>query len=131
MNSLSTNRQQFYLDGEPIEYWEDPNLPFRCTAEDLQGYVTRGDWVLLFNALTLLGSPVGAEWPRAPSAREGGSRLEPVRPRHGAEPARTGLRRPMLRGAIDGDQPERRAIAEHPLEVVEQAPVDVAAHVET
>jgi hypothetical protein len=61
MNSLSTNRQQFYLDGEPIEYWEDPNLPFRCTAEDLQGYVTRGDWVLLFNALTLLGSPVGAE----------------------------------------------------------------------
>jgi hypothetical protein len=61
MEGLGTARQCFYLDGDPIEYWEDPNLPFRCTAEDLQGYVKRGDWVLLFNALTLLGTPVGSE----------------------------------------------------------------------
>ncbi len=61
MERLSTARQCFYLDGEPIEYWEDPNLPFRCTAHDLQGYATRGDWVLLFNALALLGAPVGSE----------------------------------------------------------------------
>ena len=32
--------------------------------------------------------------------------------------------------AVDGDQPERRPVAEDPLEVVEQAPVDVAAHVD-
>jgi hypothetical protein len=61
MEIPSTTRQSFYLDGEPVEYWEDPMLPFRCTAEDLKDYVTRGDWVLLFNALTLLGTPVRAE----------------------------------------------------------------------
>jgi hypothetical protein len=61
MNGLGTTRQNFFLDGESVEYWEDPDLPFRCTAEDLQGYVTRGDWVLLFNALTLLGAPVSVE----------------------------------------------------------------------
>ena len=61
MNGLGTTRRNFFLDGESVECWEDPDLPFRCTAEDLQNYVTRGDWVLLFNALTLLGAPVGAE----------------------------------------------------------------------
>ena len=60
MNTMGT-RQHFFLDGEPIEYWEDPNLPFRCTADELQQYVKRGDWILLFNALTLLGSPVPSE----------------------------------------------------------------------
>jgi len=60
MEILGT-RKRFYLDGEPIEYWEDPSLPFRCTADDLQQYVKRGDWVLLFNALTLLGAPVASE----------------------------------------------------------------------
>src|SRR4249920_46664 len=47
MNTQTTTRQRFYLDGEPVEYWEDPNLPFRCTADDLQSYATRGDWVML------------------------------------------------------------------------------------
>jgi hypothetical protein len=61
MNTQTTTRQRFYLDGEPVEYWEDPNLPFRCTADDLQSYATRGDWVMLFNALTLLSVPVQAE----------------------------------------------------------------------
>jgi hypothetical protein len=60
MEGLGT-RKRFFLDGEPIEYWEDPCLPFRCTADDLRAYVNRGDWVLLFNALTLLGSPVASE----------------------------------------------------------------------
>jgi hypothetical protein len=61
MNAQTTSRHHFYLDGEPIEYWEDPALPFRCTADDLKGYATRGDWVMLFNALTLLSVPVQAE----------------------------------------------------------------------
>jgi hypothetical protein len=60
MEHLGT-RKRFYLDGEPIEYWEDPGLPFHCTADDLRSYAKRGDWVLLFNALTLLGSPVPSE----------------------------------------------------------------------
>lgn len=53
--------QRFYLAGEPIELWEDPELPFRCTPEDLRDYAVRGDWVLLFNALTLVGTPVQSE----------------------------------------------------------------------
>jgi hypothetical protein len=61
MNAQTTTRQRFYLDGEPIEYWEDPALPFRCTADDLQAYASRGDWVMLFNALTLLSVPLMAE----------------------------------------------------------------------
>jgi hypothetical protein len=60
MDTLGT-RQHFFLDGQPIEYWENPDLPFRCTADDLQRYATSGEWILLFNALTLLGSPVAAE----------------------------------------------------------------------
>src|SRR5258706_11898322 len=53
-----------------------------------------------------------------------------VRPGDGAEPARARLRRASLGQAVDGDQAERRAVAEDPLEVVEQAPVDVAAYVD-
>jgi hypothetical protein len=60
MDTLGT-RKHFFLDGQPIEYWENPDRPFRCTADDLQNYVTSGEWILLFNALTLLGSPVAAE----------------------------------------------------------------------
>ena len=60
MDTLGT-RQHFFLDGETVEYWENPDMPFRCTPDDLKHYVTRGDWVLLFNALTLIGSPLAAE----------------------------------------------------------------------
>ena len=49
--------RRFYLAGEPIELWEDPELPFRCTPEDLQEWASSGDWVLLFNALTLMSQP--------------------------------------------------------------------------
>ena len=47
-----------------------------------------------------------------------------------AELARARLDGALLRGAVDGDEPERRPVAEDPLEVVEQRPVEVAAHVE-
>src|SRR5437764_11078566 len=48
-----------------------------------------------------------------------------------AEPASARLGRTHLRRAVDGDEPERRAVPERPLEVVEGAPVRVAAHVDT
>ena len=61
MDTLGT-RQHFFLDGQPIEYWENPDLPFRCTADDLQHVRDEpASGSLLFNALTLLGSPVAAE----------------------------------------------------------------------
>src|SRR5262245_52334311 len=37
----------------------------------------------------------------------------------------------FLRFAIDGHQPEFRAVAEDPLEIVEQRPVDVAAYIDS
>jgi len=36
----------------------------------------------------------------------------------------------LLRGAIDRDQTEFRAIAEDPFKVIEQRPVNVAAHID-
>ena len=48
----------------------------------------------------------------------------------GAEPLGRRLDRPLLSGAVDADQTEAGHVAERPLEVVEQRPVEVAAHVE-
>jgi hypothetical protein len=53
--------RRFYLAGEPIEMWEDPDLPFRCTPDDFNAWATNGDWVLLFNALAMMGGPLAAE----------------------------------------------------------------------
>src|SRR3954471_11943941 len=46
-----------------------------------------------------------------------------------AQPLRAGLGRAHLRGTVDGDEPEGRSVSERPLEVVERAPVRVAADV--
>src|SRR5262249_13631770 len=46
------------------------------------------------------------------------------------EPAAARLHGASLSLAVDGHEPECRAVAERPLEVVEQGPVEVAAHVD-
>src|SRR6516164_4511963 len=50
--------------------------------------------------------------------------------RHGAEPRRARSRMPREGLAVDRHQPKRRCIPQRPLEVVEQRPVHVAAHVD-
>src|SRR2546422_573099 len=52
------------------------------------------------------------------------------KPRLRPEPAGARLGAARLRRAVDGPQAEGGAVAEEPLEVVEQAPVDVATHVD-
>src|ERR1043166_9388966 len=47
-----------------------------------------------------------------------------------AQPPRRRLHRTLLRGAVDGDEPEHGAVAERPLDVVEGGPVEVAADVD-
>jgi len=42
-----------YISGEQVEIWENPDLPFRCTPEEINGYAEQEAWVLLFNALVL------------------------------------------------------------------------------
>jgi len=45
--------KRMFVSGQLVEYWENRELPFGWTHEDLQGYVDRGAWVLLFNAVVL------------------------------------------------------------------------------
>src|SRR4051794_21122793 len=64
---------------------------------------------------------------RRRSGEKGGSGLGEAR--HLAEPVEARLRLPLEGGAVDRDQPERR-VPVPPLVVVEQAPVQVATHVD-
>ena len=41
--------------------WHDPERPFLMTRAALRRYVEEGDWVLLFNALTLYTAPLQYE----------------------------------------------------------------------
>jgi hypothetical protein len=43
------------------DMWHDPERPFLMTKAALRRYVEEGDWVLLFNALTLFSAPVQSE----------------------------------------------------------------------
>jgi hypothetical protein len=55
---LKTTRA--FVAGQLVEYWENGELPFGWTADDLQGYVDRSEWTLLFNALVLAAPRAGA-----------------------------------------------------------------------
>jgi len=48
MNSV-TRTKRVFLSGQLVEYWENADLPFGWAREDLQAYLDRGQWVLLFN----------------------------------------------------------------------------------
>src|SRR5690606_36548798 len=61
--------------------------------------------------------------------RAAGSGLERVAARHLAVPASGLLQRPLAGVEVDPDEPEALGVALGPLEVVEQAPGVVAAHV--
>lgn len=46
-------RECFFVAGEAIELWEDPQLPFGCAFTDLEAYCLSSRWELLFNAIVL------------------------------------------------------------------------------
>ena len=50
-----SQRIRVFVSGELVEYWEDPDVAFGWTPDDLQAYAEQGDWVLLFNAILLTG----------------------------------------------------------------------------
>ena len=58
---MAPQPQQLYVSGKLVEYWENPELPFRWTPADLKRYARRGQWVLLFNALALTSAPMRRE----------------------------------------------------------------------
>lgn len=65
MGFLSMNdtdqRRLLLAGGQILEVWEDPKWPFGCDQAHLQGYLASGDWINLFNALTLIDGPTLAE----------------------------------------------------------------------
>ena len=46
-------RRSYFVAGEPIELWENPETPFGWAPSDLTTYATTEKWDLLFNALVL------------------------------------------------------------------------------
>jgi hypothetical protein len=47
------NARRVYIAGQEVEVWENPDMPFRCTQEEIDGYARDEAWILLFNALVL------------------------------------------------------------------------------
>ena len=61
MNRVIETRQVF-VAGQRVEYWENVDHPFGWAHDDLQAYVDRREWVLLFNAVALTGSHPSAPY---------------------------------------------------------------------
>ncbi|HYR96815.1 MAG TPA: hypothetical protein VEM57_08760 [Candidatus Binatus sp.] len=51
MHAIKTKR--VFVSGQLVEFWESGDMAFGWTSDDLQGYVDRSQWTLLFNALVL------------------------------------------------------------------------------
>src|ERR1700689_2118238 len=80
-----------------------------------------------FTGLTVAATDTGI---RCSYAAWSSDRSECIRPRHGAQPRGAGLRKAFEGPGVDGHHAEGGAVAEHPLEVVQQAPVEVAPDVD-
>jgi len=52
-NRESSDRRFYYVSGQAVELWEDPEKPFGWGAEEMSEYAADGNWDLLFNALVL------------------------------------------------------------------------------
>ena len=45
--------KRVFVSGQIVEYWSNPDVAFGWGHADLQGYLDRDAWVLLFNAVIL------------------------------------------------------------------------------
>src|SRR5262249_4352200 len=61
MNGIIETRQLF-VAGQLVDYWESPDHPFGWAHDDLQAYVDRREWVLLFNAVALTAARPAAPY---------------------------------------------------------------------
>ena len=59
MNTLETRR--IIVGDKTVEVWESPDVAFDATTHALRHYANAGEWVALFNALTLRTAPLRAE----------------------------------------------------------------------
>ena len=51
-----------FVSEQLVELWEHPEVPFGWSHECLEGYLERGAWVLLFNAVALTAGQPRAEF---------------------------------------------------------------------
>jgi hypothetical protein len=61
MNAIPASTRRMYVSGGLVEIWEDADHPFGCAQADLQRYLDREAWVLLFNALALTARDQASE----------------------------------------------------------------------
>ena len=50
------HRRSFYVRGERVEVWVNPQALLRLDVEGLREYAARSQWVTMFNALVLMGA---------------------------------------------------------------------------
>jgi hypothetical protein len=51
--NMDVHIRRFFLSGEMVELWENPDFPFCCTRSGMQAYAEDGEWILLFSAMTM------------------------------------------------------------------------------
>lgn len=51
--NMDVQTRRFFLSGEMVELWENPDFPFCCSRDGMEAYAEDGEWILLFSALTL------------------------------------------------------------------------------
>jgi len=47
-------RPMFFLNGRPVELWENPEFTFDWTREGIEAYAENYNWVALFNVCLLV-----------------------------------------------------------------------------
>ena len=47
------DRRYYYVGGQAVELWENPDIPFGWSNDHMESYAGDGDWESLFNALVI------------------------------------------------------------------------------
>ena len=53
---LLTDDRGFFIDGRPVQIWENPEARLRVGPEEFRVAVDSGDWVRAFNVVMLLSA---------------------------------------------------------------------------
>ena len=51
--ATTAQRRHYCVSGQTLELWEDPDVPFGWSEEDVSAYASSEKWESLFNALVL------------------------------------------------------------------------------
>jgi hypothetical protein len=52
-SSTSEERKYYFVSGQPVELWENSEVPFGWSEDELAQYADTESWESLFNALIL------------------------------------------------------------------------------